>query len=1154
MTRTRLHSSSSPFRDGSAAWRDRGAARCAARLALVACLFVAWPATRAAADEREGGVDVVLLVDVSGSMVTPGPVLDDDFERIAKEGRSGSDPQRFRWDAVKQLVDLLDPDDRVLILRFNEKCPARVDPAYESHYALADGSPYRPEDDFRTRLEFCYGPRRTELDRKIAQFNSPVGQGSPTWSLDRGGTGIVNALKVAGAALMEAARPGRNRCVILLTDGCDNGIDNYIAERDRESADWLTRPQDLLEAGKLRADLTGTLFLESGQPVCPVYAVGLNLSKIDNVAYSRDPAANNPTNISYSQSKARQFLAVIQDLTSGQFVPIDRAEELVKVYVKLIRDFKGLWFRQGGINQEGKSFRVNSGEPFAVTVEKGVIDFRTLAFVRDKLSDKLTTRPPLLEPPGQRWDGLEIGTRLALPELRQGTAGTLYDVWYGGADATNGPSPFAMLEKKPATWTATIAGNEKSSGDVTFFKKMFPETFGWPPAASTLYRHQVAVLSLQARRQAVVRATEIDWTLTPQLPSGAQQRPAITPDRFSVVDDRVELAIPAGELVFSPWKKTIEGQSGTWSLRGEGRTREPGGSRLLGGFQREFADRWNVNVRNELPIRLATVDIASPSRITISRKAPEYLFTVEAAFDRPLADIPVLLRFSPPRLDRKPLDPEWFRVARIDQTGRTPLPWKTENGSSFLSLRLDARGKARLALAWAPSLADQAIDLSSARLEQGRITVDSDDPTLASIRSNEIAIELALERVPLRFYRDVERKGEWKEPLELTPENEFQETPDLFLGRVLSETIANVADLSGQVALIPEKDDSAGHLTDEELVLLEIQADGTASPIPFRNGMWNVLLGKSGLVQLRLKYRVDPSRKTPPISGTKPPRVVLRATGVGVRDATAELFVKYRAPELLLTPERVSISAPPGSAFEFRLTADLKASIARPPVPLRLPELLEFQPDDRRAEPSGRRDTFAIPLTVEGQPQAVANAGPVEIRVRSSIPMSVTSGVYRGSLRFDAPDDVSVKPPLLPITLSVDRLKARIRRMGELDSEWKPVLPVDTAGPSARLPVRAFRGAGPVRFELEVRTELGLPVGPVVRVGNYSLRDDFGLWGADKVVVSEAAETTETIGRWIIVVPRLDTAGNDPYVMEIPLGGDSAGAGRLQIGVIFLEL
>ena len=274
------------------------------------------------------GIDVILLIDVSGSMADKDGQLKSNNR--PKEDWNGSDPDRMRWDAVKLLVDLLDSRDRVLIRRFNEECPARFEPVSDESRIpqfFPDGSRFvDAAQDFPAKFTRCGDKQEWDaLISRIGQFNKrlkkPTERTNPNddgWTLDQGGTNIIAALESLEKAV--ADEPSRKKRVILLTDGCDNDIDSYVIDPDVDSP-------------KINSKLAQKIsFLKAAN--ISVFTVGLKLDNLDN---ERIPLVNGKRKMQrsyvkvgnqyerkdvevphFQQAKARALLKGISELTGGE--------------------------------------------------------------------------------------------------------------------------------------------------------------------------------------------------------------------------------------------------------------------------------------------------------------------------------------------------------------------------------------------------------------------------------------------------------------------------------------------------------------------------------------------------------------------------------------------------------------------------------------------------------------------------------------------------------------------------------------------------------------------------------------------------------------------------------------------------------------------
>ncbi len=170
----------------------------------------------AAQDSATQPIDVVVLLDDSGSMATcwPWPQDRPPFEPPCggPSPNLPSDPSELRYSAARLLIELADRDDRVAVVRF--------DSAAEGVGALGQLTPIGSEENRR-------------------QLSSTLQ--APDSYLQRGYTRIDLGLDEAIRLLDEGRQPGRSQYVLLLTDGepsAQTGIANQTA-RVREQIDAL---------------------------------------------------------------------------------------------------------------------------------------------------------------------------------------------------------------------------------------------------------------------------------------------------------------------------------------------------------------------------------------------------------------------------------------------------------------------------------------------------------------------------------------------------------------------------------------------------------------------------------------------------------------------------------------------------------------------------------------------------------------------------------------------------------------------------------------------------------------------------------------------------------------------------------------------------
>jgi hypothetical protein len=377
-------------------------------------------------DVRGGGIDLVLLVDVSRS----------NWEFEAAK-RNGSDPDRVRWDAVKLVLDLLSPSDRVMVQRFNNESPPTVinpgtddasrDAAQKKKTyldALEQYKFFKPDDEFEGRLQFLTKANREKLQRKAFVFNrrdDAFPNVDQEGVMDFAGTKIVQALQVVGRRL-KTQPVGRQTHVILLTDGLDEDFDekNYGSE------------------SVLRRSLS---FFSNEDRRIPIHTLGLNLK-----AEGKEGAI-----------KARTLLRSISHITGGEFKEAATSEQLIPFFLEFMRKLKGYWL-EDLVYQPG-------GEQTVVTprmVVNGIIDLGIMSYevISGQADKKYSTDPPQ-KPVSLEWLGLrehnydapsKQAPRSGKPSARSdggAVRDSIYHFFYFGPPAIGGElgrSPFAQYE------------------------------------------------------------------------------------------------------------------------------------------------------------------------------------------------------------------------------------------------------------------------------------------------------------------------------------------------------------------------------------------------------------------------------------------------------------------------------------------------------------------------------------------------------------------------------------------------------------------------------------------------------------------------------------------------------------------------------------
>ena len=778
-----------------------------ARIASWLCSFVlVFPVMTLAADSIHRGMDVILLIDVSGSMAEQNGYIEDAYGT----GKwTGSDPQRIRWDAVKMLVDLLDANDRILILRFNETCPARNgkylvnnQPAQPEDLFLPGRTPLTRENDFPTVLQFCDGRTQLELSSQIAQFNHPLtttprtnaktSQHEDGWKLDGGGTNVIDALGALAAPITKFCYrdiPERPKRIILLTDGCDQNIDQFVEnpDGDESAAEYQPRINTRLLSESL-SFLRPTRDFGSvdADHKIPVYTVGLKLKELPNgkaleteetIAASKRRYPNAPVGKigdrrkwsvwgrdgdilrlnddfpepHFQQQKANALLNTISELTGGESHAIDNSGELLTLYSYLIRNLKGLWYKQETLLPGEKNV-------LKIPVVSAVNDFRLLARVKNEQSDvesKRATLPPVFDFDAGSWQPPQ--SDLASPVLRQGSGKTLYALWFGGdlVTPTPGnprPTPFAHLNG-PVDWVVPL-GKESSPIETIHFKRV-SEDFGWPPRSPDsssevrFYRHQLATIQLSAVTD-LIKAVDFEWKLKWRNRDKLEELPI----PFREVGNDSLASFDPDKVSPQSWTKSRSSQSFLWTLFAEGKPTTNTQEKVLTRFSREFPT-WRFSILNELPLR-----IREPiSAIALSEDDNKLDWTVETQFPQSIAKIPMKLTFERPQFKNSagkmvPIDSELLALAVIAADNQAAPLASLEEGTARFELK---DGRARLRIQF-QSQNKAHFPPPGADIQLGSIQMEADVPDLTKSTVLKIPVGLVFEKPNLTFYEDSSQK------------------------------------------------------------------------------------------------------------------------------------------------------------------------------------------------------------------------------------------------------------------------------------------------------------------------------------------------------------------------------------------------------------
>ena len=454
-------------------------------------------------DRELRGIDLVILVDISRSM-------------SAGSG-GGSDPERIRWDAVKMMLDLLGPSDRVMIQRFNEHCPpgfssyGEPDDVKAAKENLEKHKFLNSEMTFDEKLLPLTKENRIRIARKIDSFNrvdddQPGKKNSPEYNglLDQGYTAIVGALEKVAAEIGNASTV-RSPHVVLLTDGLDSHV--------KGGSPYDGGPelkQRFREVAELREALT---FFdrrdELGNGEVPIHIIGLRLK-----SEGEERA-----------ELARLLLTRIASLSGGQFFEVPDSAKLIEGYVKLIREIKGYWDNEIRYDPDtGKTYDIKVETQYAPKsgmlhevetrrelssprslVVNGIRDLGILSYAKltpsDVTNPKYSIQPPRV-PAEFQWDS-QAPINITAPEPRTGKGETLYHYTYYGPTAGQGKSPFAFPEfAAPGVTLDLIMRGEKLEQRLVLLKGTEVSLFSWgsPEAGAKLRRNQTLTIRVDMTR------------------------------------------------------------------------------------------------------------------------------------------------------------------------------------------------------------------------------------------------------------------------------------------------------------------------------------------------------------------------------------------------------------------------------------------------------------------------------------------------------------------------------------------------------------------------------------------------------------------------------------------------------------------------------
>lgn len=302
------------------------------RLLVVVLMVVVGGKGAALPQDQNGQVDIVLLVDSSGSMaIGERRIIMKDrlkmWDRIQTNARvvtdnPPADPQRLRYEAVRLVAQLLGEDDRLLVARCNAECPPNYGTIAKSGGEEREvseqlkrigltldslGRLQSAEFDF----QFSQSGDKT-LDALIAKADFFNRTDDPGGVLDYGGTSIAGALDT----IKQFVTASRQTHVLILTDGCDN---DWLAT-------WKTQPNGPDRAREKVREKVGQW---RDMPRVHFHCLSLGFS-----------TASGPND----QYIGDQLLLELAAEGRGTFEKIDGSDKLISTYVHRVRQFRELWY------------------------------------------------------------------------------------------------------------------------------------------------------------------------------------------------------------------------------------------------------------------------------------------------------------------------------------------------------------------------------------------------------------------------------------------------------------------------------------------------------------------------------------------------------------------------------------------------------------------------------------------------------------------------------------------------------------------------------------------------------------------------------------------------------------------------------------------
>jgi hypothetical protein len=567
------------------------------------CLAVAVISSAAAPLRAQSdGLDFVMLVDVSGSM----------WEDVKKQ--PGNDPQRLRWDAVKLVLDLLTDDDRIVILPFNDQCPASILPKGSSKRIPVPG---RLEQELRSVNK----SERAKLESRILTFihdmNTTPPSNSNEANVDDGGTGILNALGFA-KKILAARREARKAAVILLTDG-----EEYTT-LTRDSPD-----EKLVETGKWKSDPRIQFFVDNG---IPVHTFGLGTTA------------------------KMSFLNELAVIAKGGGLHVMENRQLVEAFRTLIWSLRDCFTKKIDLNDPG-----SLSSKVAGIVDLGILCYEHVGAAESPDGRRTLFAPQPLPkmywtgaaqfPPQNPLTGKNFPTKLAGgglgPERPSGYAFYYFDGRQREGD------PRGTMFRLADTLTLQFDDSLRQKDVQGFFVKRIPPQFEIKLKESTFFRHEPIPLRVTMENAGRFTSDQFEVTaemFPPQRPSDrrvATALSAVAPTEFAVQPGEftaADLPSEGGMIDHYVLKVTV------WE--------KPRGRNS---YQYELPTR-TIAIKNVVLLKHA------PESVVLDRSKSQQQVTLTAVFPF-RGELPLRVsRVMPRGADGSPLDRKRFLVPTIPPT------------------------------------------------------------------------------------------------------------------------------------------------------------------------------------------------------------------------------------------------------------------------------------------------------------------------------------------------------------------------------------------------------------------------------------------------------------------------------------------------------